>query len=466
VTLDWTDVPNPQPSGYEAQIAKDSSFSNVEAQLSQLNDSTFTVLSLTPGTKFWRVRSHQGDSSPTTAAVTAWSAVRSFTISAAPPTVQSVTLTRTSAFSGDDEVGSLQLSGPAPSGGATVTLAATNAGAAPVPATVTVPGGFAFAQFGFRYGQVTAATPVTVTATLGSSSASVPVTVQPPSLRDLTLTPSTMTGGATAGAVLMLNGRAPAGGALVSLASSSPQVAVPATVTVAPGDASVSFAVPTSAVSANTTATVTATWQGRSVQAPITLIPQQAPGTLTLDPATTTGTNGSSGTVTLASPAQSDVQIMLQSSNPAVASVPPFVTVPQFAGGGGFFISTSAVSAPTTVTISATGAGVTKTATLTVNPFPTAPPAAPSQLAPAANARFSPGQTVTFDWSDVPGAASYTIQVSTSSAFSSTVVNQTVASSQFATSTLPRANLVWRVRANDAGGNPGAWSPTRAFRVN
>jgi hypothetical protein len=109
---------------------------------------------------------------------------------------------------------------------------------------------------------------------------------------------------------------------------------------------------------------------------------------------------------------------------------------------------------------------VTKTATLTVNPVPAAPPAAPQLLAPAAGARFSPGQLVTFEWSDVANAASYTIQISTSSGFSSTVVNQTVSASQFSTSSLPKADLFWRVRANSSDGSPGAWSSVRGFRVN
>ena len=162
---------------------------------------------------------------------------------------------------------------------------------------------------------------------------------------------------------------------------------------------------------------------------------------------------------------------MLSSSNPAVASVPPFVTVPQFAGGGGFLITTSNPAAPTTVTITASGAGVTKTATLTVNPFPTAPPPAPTPLpaptllAPASNSRFAAGQSVLFDWNDIAGAASYTIQVSTSSAFSTTAVNQVVTPSQFATSGLPVADLFWRVRAKDTAGNPGASSTVLPFRI-
>src|SRR5437867_1324041 len=57
ITLKWSDVPNPQPSGYEVQIATDSRFRNIEEFDPQLNDPTRTVLSLRPGTKFWRARS-------------------------------------------------------------------------------------------------------------------------------------------------------------------------------------------------------------------------------------------------------------------------------------------------------------------------------------------------------------------------------------------------------------------------
>src|SRR5712671_91075 len=81
ITLKWSDVPNPQPSGYEVQIATDSRFRNIEEFDPQLNDPTRTVLSLRPGTKFWRVRSMQGDSSPTTGAFTAWSSAGTFTVS-------------------------------------------------------------------------------------------------------------------------------------------------------------------------------------------------------------------------------------------------------------------------------------------------------------------------------------------------------------------------------------------------
>jgi hypothetical protein len=466
ITLDWSDVPNPQPSGYDLQISRNSSFTDIEDLASQLNESNRTVLSLTPGTKFWRVHSVQGNASPDTAAVTAWSSVRSFTVSSAPPTVASVTLTRQEPYSGDAENGQLQLSSAAPSGGAVVSLTSTDPRAVPVPSSVTVPAGFAFAQFQFQYGQVTAQTPVTVTASLGSSSAQFTLTVQPPSLRSLSLSPNSVTGGADASGFVSLNGLAPPAGAVVSLTSDAPDVTVPATMTVPADFSGAPFTMHTSAVSAKTSATITANWEGAVSQALLTLTPQVPPASLTVDPVATTATNGASGRVALASTSATDVQILLQSSNPAVASVPSSVTVPAFAAAAGFSIATSAVAAPTAVTISASGGGVTRTATLTVNPVPAGPLPAPQQLAPASGARFSPGQQVKFDWSDVSGAASYTIQISTSSTFSSTVVTQTVTASQFVTSSLPKADFFWRVRANDPSSNPGAWSTSRGFRVN
>src|SRR5262249_25925535 len=229
-------------------------------------------------------------------------------------------------------------------------------------------------------GQVTASTPVTLTATLNAGSASVQFNVLPPSLKSLSISPSTISGGAQPGAIVMLNGQAPPGGALVSLSSNSPKVSPPATVTVAPGDFSVSFPLATSSVAANTLVTVTATWKGASAQAQVTLTPQQPPTSLTLNPTSTVGAGGSSfGTVTVASPPSTDLTLQVTSSNPGVASVPNSVMIPAGVTTGGFNIFTTSVNVQTVVTISVSGAGVTVSAPLTVNPQ--APPApTPSSL--------------------------------------------------------------------------------------
>jgi hypothetical protein len=99
-------------------------------------------------------------------------------------------------------------------------------------------------------------------------------------------------------------------------------------------------------------------------------------------------------------------------------------------------------------------------------PAPTGPLPSPSQLNPANDARFTPGQSITFDWSDVNGAASYTIQIDDSDTFSAPLTaDQTVSTSQWATTTLPTTRMWWRVRANDGSGAPGTWSAARRFEI-
>jgi hypothetical protein len=374
VTLTWVDVPNPQPSGYEVQIARDSGFSSIEEDDPQLTDPSRTVLSLTSGTKFWRVRSAQGDSSPTTAAETAWSTARSFTIPSAPPTPVSVTVVSNPLYSGDTTWIQVQLTSAAPASGATITLTSSNPTAAPVPATVAMPGNLAWTQFQITTGQVTSPSVVTLTATLNSGSASVQFNVLPPSLKSLTMAPSTISGGAQPQAIVMLNGQAPAGGAVVSLSSDSAAAQPPNFANVAPGSPSVSLAIPTSTVTANTTATLTASWNGASTQSHVTLTPQQPPTSLTLSPTSTVGQSGGSfATVSIASPAPTDDTLQVMVDNPSVATmVPNSVTIPAGNTRGGFNIFTTAVTTTTVVTISVSGGGVTQSATLTVTPA--APP--------------------------------------------------------------------------------------------
>jgi hypothetical protein len=264
----------------------------------------------------------------------------------------------------------LQLNRGAPAGGATVSLTSSNARAAPLPASVGVPAGHSFVQFRFFTGQVDTPTTVTMTATIGSESTPLTFTVKPSSLRSLDGLPPRENGGVPIGGIVMLNGQAPAGGAVVSLSSSSAAASPPATVTVPAGVESVSFTMPTKRVSADTPVTITATWRGASVQARTTLTPQPPPTSITLDPATTTGWSGSFGRVTAADPRDADITFSLSTSRPDLVQIPNSVIVPQFAAAGGFDIGTVPVSTRTLVTISVSGGGVTLSATLTLAPSP------------------------------------------------------------------------------------------------
>jgi hypothetical protein len=471
VTLTWEHVINPQPSGYEIQIAKDSSFQTIEEDDPQLNGPTREILSLTSGTKFWRVRSAQGAASPTTSAETAWSAVGTFTISTAPPTPVSVKLAKDPLYSGETTWVQVQLTAAAPLGGATINMSSSNPGAVPVPATAAMPGNTAWMQFQVDAGQVSVPTPVTLTATLNSASASAQFTLQPHSLKSLTITPATISGGAQPQGIVMLNGQAPAGGAIVGLSSNSPMVSPPTSVTIAPGNFSASFPIPTTGVTANTTATVTASYNGVASQAQVTLTPQQPPASITLSPTTTIGTSGGSfATVTVASPSSTDEVLQVASSNPSIASVPNAVVIPAGSTTGGFNIFTSSVSAQTIVTVSVSGGGVTKSASLTVNPdtaptpTPTPPPTptAPALLSPSSNARVA--QPINFDWSDVSGATSYELQIDDSNNFTAPLtVSQRVSVSQATVTGLAAQRFFWRVRAFNSAGVAGPFSASGRF---
>ncbi|HUS16863.1 MAG TPA: hypothetical protein VM536_17845 [Chloroflexia bacterium] len=398
VTLTWTDVPNPQPSGYVLEIAADPGFANIQYVNNQITGAHWSVTSLPAGTKYWHVLSTQGDSAPGVPANTAWSATRSFVVPSTPPGLGSLAVTLDPAANGQLQTVSVQLTGPAPPGGAVVSLASSDPIAAPVPASVTIAAGFAFDQFRFQVGAVDAARPVTLTATLNATSASVSFVVQPASLQSLSA-PSQFTGGFDLPIIVMLSGQAPAAGTVVSLSSSNPAlVNVPASVTVAPGDYSVSFNAVSNAVTAPTGLTISASLNGTTLQAPVTLTPQQQPASLTLDPTVASAPGGASGTVRLATAAPVDTLLYLSSSNPAVASVNSAVMVPQGALAGGFIVNVPVLTTTTTVTISVAGAGVTRTAVLTVQPPGGAP--APTTTAvpppqPTATPANSPTRTAT-----------------------------------------------------------------------
>jgi len=88
-----------------------------------------------------------------------------------------------------------------------------------------------------------------------------------------------------------------------------------------------------------------------------------------LNPTSVTGGSSAMGTVTLSAAASSGgAAVSLSSSSTATATVPASVTVAAGASSATFTVSTSAVTTSTPVTISASYAGVTQTASLTVGP--------------------------------------------------------------------------------------------------
>src|SRR5262245_38191272 len=142
----------------------------------------------------------------------------------APPALQSVTLSVSGVTGGNSVSGTVFLNATAPAGGASVTLATSNAAAARVPPIVTVPAGQGFASFTVTTFPVATNTPVTITGVFGSATQSAPLTVMPSapppppataSLSAMRVNPVSVVGGTAAQGTVTLTSGAPSGGTLV-----------------------------------------------------------------------------------------------------------------------------------------------------------------------------------------------------------------------------------------------------------
>ncbi len=95
----------------------------------------------------------------------------------ATPTVASVTLNPTSVLGGNSSQGTVTLSGPALSGGATVALTSSNTAAAQVPASVVVPAAASSAAFTITTSSVSSSTSSVISASYNSSTQTAPLAV-------------------------------------------------------------------------------------------------------------------------------------------------------------------------------------------------------------------------------------------------------------------------------------------------
>jgi len=195
----------------------------------------------------------------------------------------------------------------------------------------------------------------------------VPTSAATPVISALAVSPASLTGGASATGTVTLNGPAPAGGAQVTLSSSSPAATVPASVTVPSGATSASFSVTTSAVATSAVVTISGSYGGGTQSASLTVLPAVI-SSLGISPASVTGGNPASGSVALNGPAPAGGAQVALSSDSGAASVPSSVTIPAGAASASFSVTTNPVGTATAATISGAYGGVTQTASLTVVP--------------------------------------------------------------------------------------------------
>lgn len=409
----------------------------------------------------------------------------------APPaaSLSNLTLSQTAIPAGKTVTGTVTLTSPAPAGGAVVTLNASDNGQVITPPSVTIPAGSLSATFPTLPAPQTSATHwVFFQAHFGTSggSRSRVLEVDPasgtPTLLAIGPSDQDVIGGNQARGSVALIMPAPAGGAVVNLMTDNPTyISVPASVSISQGNSAVSFTIGTNPVSTLPTGgNVTASAGGVTKSIFVTIHPDpNAPPILqsvAINPSTVTGGTSATGTVFLNSPAPSGGITATLSTSNTTATPPGVVTIPAGQTSANFPVTTRSVTTNTVVSIQAIVGSASQSASMTVTPNIAPPPptptpaptglAAPSQLSPAADARFTPGTNIGFDWSDVSGAASYTIQIDDADTFLSPfIVSQTVSTSQFSSSTLPTKTMWWRVRANDASGKASNWSAARRFEV-
>lgn len=194
-------------------------------------------------------------------------------------------------------------------------------------------------------------------------------TVSAAALNSVSVNPTTVIGGQSATGSVNLTGAAPGGGATISLSSANAAASVPSSVTVPAAASSATFPVTTSSVSSSSIGNISASHNGVTKSATVTVNPQPAAAlaALSLNPTTVRGGNLAVGTVTLTAAAPTGgLVVSLLSSNAGKAAVPSTVTVLAGSTTATFNITTAAVSRKIVVTISASRAGITKSASLAI----------------------------------------------------------------------------------------------------
>jgi len=191
------------------------------------------------------------------------------------PSLSSLTLNPTSVVGGSRVVGTVTLTAPAPEDGYLVQLGSNaTARLTLMPSHVIVPAGQRTASFEIITRRVNQSTTLTVRASAEGVSRQATLTILPEQaveLQSLTISPTSVLGGSSATGTITLSAPAPAGGIVVQLRSNSNRAQVPSTVTIPAGATSANFTIRTTAGGLVTTATITATYNGVSRSAQLTI---------------------------------------------------------------------------------------------------------------------------------------------------------------------------------------------------
>ena len=188
------------------------------------------------------------------------------------------------------------------------------------------------------------------------------------SVTTVVLNPDTVVGGVSSVGTVTLDSPAPAGGMVVSLASSHSAVQVPASVAIPVGQNIATFNALTTSVKDQVVATITATAAGVTKTGSLTVNPVFL-STIAVSPPAVSQGDSAILTITLNGPSPAGGTKVQLASSVREAPVPSMITVPAGQSSATVAIKSRYLSDPQTATITASLGYVETTASLTVNPI-------------------------------------------------------------------------------------------------
>ena len=236
-----------------------------------------------------------------------------------------------------------------------------NAVQGPSGSFVLIPQGQTNATFTIGTGYAAANATADISAALNGSSQSAALAITPIQVISLALSPASVASGGISTATVTLNNPAitspnplapgsAAPGVYVQVSSDNAAAFIPAAqapdgknyVLVPPGQTSATFTIGTGAVAASTTANITASLNGSSQAAPLTITPAGLSG-VSVSPNPVVGGQAATGTVSYGGPVAADTIVILATSS--AASVPPSVIVRSGQSSATFPVTTRAAAA-------------------------------------------------------------------------------------------------------------------------
>ena len=248
-----------------------------------------------------------------------------------PPSLKSFTfLGSNTLVSGQLVQANVSINGVAPANGIVIALASSNTAVATVPASAPVPAGQSVtSNFAIIAQNVSTSSSATLTATLGSSTATAQVFVVLYGVTQLTVVPDTVVGGHSSLGTITVGGKLPPGNQSVAISCPDPLVGVPGAVIVPSGKTGATFTVTTVPVAITHIASITATLNGVSQSQTFTVTAPPITGiAFSVNPVK--GNQTTTATITLSDPAPAGgLPVTLQASPPnLVTSMAANVAVP------------------------------------------------------------------------------------------------------------------------------------------